>query len=982
MNQEFNSARNVYLDRDEQGNARQLLHTHSPVVSEARTPQLAAAAYLQEFGGLLGLTAEQLKSLGMPPSATIEDVAVEYRFLQEKHQFDATTVAYYQTDLGLPVWQAGVAIQMKGNPFRILSSQSTIHPDLDVKRPSDEAVKRAESTSEAQLARLLGLTRQTNASPKWDRASLKIEGRQLIIYQYESAERAPVQRPPTPPIEKAGREQGTGFMPQLPTLPLPPVAKGILEGQHYVSVKINFALSGLPTGLLHWVAIIEVESLSVLYLKAFIDHVNAMVFEVDPVSTNGGPLPPANSAALNPVRVSEMLLGLASPVAGAQSLTGENVQLSDVELPTIAAPTEPVGTDFNFDSRTNNFAAVNAYYHCDKFFRMLDSMGFTRASYFGATTFPSSVDHRGLGGAGDCPPGVVNGECINAHCLGNTGGVGIMQTAFALADTGDIANPIGIAADYRVVLHELGGHGVLYNHVNSANFGFSHSAGDGIAAILNDPGSQATDRFQTFPWMYSVVNRRHDRTPATGWGYGGNIGWNPRSVIYDGDGTYWYGYNNEQILSSTHFRIYRSIGGDASSVTTKQFAARMTVYLILRAIGSLTPATNPPGTVGAVGASAWATALMTADLGDWLSENITGGAYSKVIRWAFEKQGLYQPMGTPTPNNNEGAPPAVDVYIDDGRGGEYPYQTNWWSCQAIWNRRHNDGGTSYEEPITNQTNYAYVKIKNRGTQAATNVSVKAYKANPAAGLAYPLDWVPMNTPQLPATNVPANNAAEITVGPFEWVPTHVGHECIFMIVSANGDASNVNNIAAGDSIPEWRLVPNDNNIGQRNVFPISGGGTTGLTRDFDRLRFTLRNPHLTTARMEVQTVLPSLLEKRGWKIEFLNPGGASFPLRPGESRDIITRLIPGADFTMADATSSFDKTIHLSGHADGILVGGMSYELDPALKPPQLGGPTHGECTDMAEALLKCVEIPREKVRRVRIRKVNVDIEFEDECLD
>jgi len=29
MNQEFNSARNAYLDRDEKGVVRQLLHTHS-----------------------------------------------------------------------------------------------------------------------------------------------------------------------------------------------------------------------------------------------------------------------------------------------------------------------------------------------------------------------------------------------------------------------------------------------------------------------------------------------------------------------------------------------------------------------------------------------------------------------------------------------------------------------------------------------------------------------------------------------------------------------------------------------------------------------------------------------------------------------------------------------------------------------------------------------------------------------------------------
>src|SRR5438552_13394635 len=616
MNQKFDLAQNVYLDLDSQGIVRELVHTHAPVSIQAATPQLAAASYLKEFSELLGLTSEQLKHLSLSPSTSIEDAPVEYRFLKEKHQFDSATVAFYQTDLGIPAWEAGVAVNMKLNPFRILSSQSTRHPDLKVKAHSKNKVKQAESLTEEELARLLGLQRKPIGGFAADRRSLKIEGRSLFIYRYEAAKRTPATPAPEPPTGIAEREQEPTFAPELPTLPLPPVADGIREGQHYVCAKIDFALSGRPTGLLHWVALIEVESLSVLYLRAFVDHVNGMVFEIDPVTTNGGPLPTANNAALNHIRVSDVLPGLAAPVAGTQSLTGENVQLSDVELPTIGAPTEATGTDFNFDSRTDNFSAVNAYYHCDKFFRLLDGMGFTRAGYFGSTSFPTAVDHRGLAGYGSCP---ASGQCINAHCLGNAGGAGILQTAFALADTTDTTNPLGIACDYRVVLHELGGHGVLYNHVNSANFGFSHSAGDSVAAILNDPGNQAADRFQSFPWMYSIVNRRHDRTPAGGWGYGGNIGQNPFSGTYD-----YAGYQNEQILSSAHFRLYRSIGGDSADLPMQQFAARMAVYLILRAIATLTPATNPPGGAGAVGASAWVTALMTADLGDWISENITG----------------------------------------------------------------------------------------------------------------------------------------------------------------------------------------------------------------------------------------------------------------------------------------------------------------------------------------------------------------------
>jgi hypothetical protein len=64
--------------------------------------------------------------------------------------------------------------------------------------------------------------------------------------------------------------------------------------------------------------------------------------------------------------------------------------------------------------------------------------------------------------------------------------VGILQTAFALADPTNLAQPLGIACDYRVVLHELAGHGTLYNHVNGPNFRFAHSAGDSVAVVLND----------------------------------------------------------------------------------------------------------------------------------------------------------------------------------------------------------------------------------------------------------------------------------------------------------------------------------------------------------------------------------------------------------------------------------------------------------------------------------------------------------------
>jgi hypothetical protein len=277
-----------------------------------------------------------------------------------------------------------------------------------------------------------------------------------------------------------------------------------------------------------------------------------------------------------------------------------------------------------------------------------------------------------------------------------------------------------------------------------------------------------------------------------------------------------------------------------------------------------------------------------------------------------------------------GSPEPVDVYIEDGRNGEYQYQAHYWSCQAIWNRRANDGGTAHQEPVTGTTNFAYVKIKNRGTETATGVTVKAFHCKPSAGLVYPDDWQPMITPELPAPDVPPNSTSEIAVGPFEWEPSQVGHECMFMVASAPGDLSNLGKFALGDSIPEWRLVPHDNNIGQRNVFPVDGTGLKGLLAAFDPMRIYVKNPHDKRARMVIKPILPSLLEERGWQLEFTNPGGRAFSLEARTGRDVVMRLKPGKEFRAEEVKRARNPIIHVEVYADDILVGGMSYTLDPA----------------------------------------------------
>src|SRR5262249_49082153 len=160
-----------------------------------------------------------------------------------------------------------------------------------------------------------------------------------------------------------------------------------------------------------------------------------------------------------------------------------------------------------------------------------------------------------------------------------------------------------------------------------------------------------------------------------------------------------------------------------------------------------------------------------------------------------------------------GAPPDVDVYIDDGRGGEYPYLQSFWNNDNIWNRMSPDGGTTHETPIVGIANYVYVRVKNRGTQTADNVTVSGYHADPASGLAWPGDWTPMRTAALRAGAIVSGGSA--ILGPFVWAPQCPGNECLLMIASADGDLPNTDPSTglpcARGPTPHSRLVPFDNN---------------------------------------------------------------------------------------------------------------------------------------------------------------------------
>ena len=832
MRTRYDARLKAQVTLDDDGRIRAVNHLEPPV-SDQPTPREAAEEYLRKLGKTLKIPAPAMRHLSERVShAAPQDQGVEYRLSQEKTLFDSTTVAFAQTVNNLPVWGAETTVTVKHGPNRVVAATDTSHPSPRAPLPSGEAVGRLQqlfAVAEAeQKLRQSGLDPATHmnaavraSGPDGEAATSRfvreilppgvtvpgggrlIRGR-LFVYRYDANERLPKHE--AVPPETAGAPDSH----QDPVLPLPPVPASIKDGQYYTVAEVTFEL-GIPGNeKLVWLALVEIETNAVLYLRALASGVNGLVFKVDPITQSGNAAnsPDKSNAVLNPLRGSVVLPNLNAPVGGTQSLTGSRAAVLNVEGTVVALPTKPTGINFDYNVRTNDFAAVNAYYHVDRFFQTVESLGFPIATYFNATTFPLPADHRDM-------------NSVNAHCIGNgVGGIG--HVGYGLNDETDVVNPIGRACDSRVTWHELGGHGILYEHVNSANFGFAHSAGDSLSVIFHDPESKAPDRFRYAPWN-PINTRRCDRDVAAGWAWGGSqdVG----------------GYPSEEILETTMFRVYRSIGGDSTALARRQFASRVTMYLILRAVGQLTPGTNPGNALG------FANKLIEVDLLNWTTEGIFGGAYNKVIRWSFEKQGLYQPPGAPTPVAKPGAPPAVDVYIDDGRAGEYQYQPVHWNTTAIWNRRNPDGNPNHQKPKLGNSNFAYVRIKNRGTTTARNVRVKGYHCKPSAGVLWPNDLQPMTTAEIAVGTLLGNNAQEKIVGPFEWVPINNawGHDCMLMIVSDRLDPSNVDQFTVGEVVQDWRLVPNDNNIGQRNVVTV-GPGSQALIKLFEEFELLGRQP--------------------------------------------------------------------------------------------------------------------------------------------
>jgi len=472
--------------------------------------------------------------------------------------------------------------------------------------------------------------------------------------------------------------------------------------------------------------------------------------------------------------------------------------------------------------RSDHLAAAHAYRRAEELFERIDDCGLGAASVFKFARLPLRLRHRA---SFNHRP---DGQSINAQVRPDAappaylappapaerprlevlfGAASVRHRRRGTNDKGrQTAQPIGLAADPRWAWHEFG-HVLAFAATGALELQFAHGVGDALAAVLCDPDSKLQApaswllRGETFPWV--ATGRRHDREAALGWCWCGARNGMRRAPLVIPP-LLVKGYVEEQMLSSTLFRLYRTIGGDTSqSLPRRRRAAATCAELVIRALLLCGPA----GLVPVRSADLFLTALVDADIG-----RPGGGTLHKVCRWAFECQGLFATALQEEDRNGRGLPPAVDLWIADrrpGADGGYEPVPLGPSDDEPWH--------AAPQALAVVNGSIEVRVGNRGQQASAAGAMRLWLARATGGL---LDWADAGQAVIPV--IPDGKDVVVTLP----LPPAAAGGPWWLLAEATtaGDRSNRDPASglpcAGPKPPAaparlLELVANDNNLGLR-----------------------------------------------------------------------------------------------------------------------------------------------------------------------
>ncbi|SHJ78640.1 hypothetical protein SAMN05444404_2662 [Ruegeria lacuscaerulensis ITI-1157] len=502
--------------------------------------------------------------------------------------------------------------------------------------------------------------------------------------------------------------------------------------------------------------------------------------------------------------------------------------------------------------RRDAFSAVSAYFNCFRLFEMMKLFGLPPQLFNVRARQDMLVFYR----HGISPGPGKSGRTVNAQVMLDckTQGKPVIRMNLALAELTKWdrpgprawAQPLGIATSGRWIAHEFG-HYLLAARLGQLEFDFAHSAGDAIAAIMFDPESTLAEppgngvatsfRGITYPFVFST--RRHDRIAEMGWAWYGHLN---RSVIESpaADPSHTKGYLTEQILSTTLFRLYRALGGDTvqadgrADIPQRRRAADMALFLLFRATAGFA---QPPSRAEmfelGLEEAGWMTLPPLPPGPSAAPDPWQGGTTHKVVRWAFEAQGMFPP-DPQRMHNAPGDPPPEDIYVSDrrpwtedtlagpvqyGPGAYVPVSLDW-RADARW-----------------QSDPSNLRVGNRGTAQAQNVGLRVWVGSDPLNPPDPITWNAAAI-DLPLGNLAAGGSIDLLSLP--QVQTLVNGTVaapgtlglILFEVTCPNDRANTDPLAqlppkaedSGTGLPETPqaltdLVANDNNLGLVVVRP-------------------------------------------------------------------------------------------------------------------------------------------------------------------
>ena len=102
-------------------------------------------------------------------------------------------------------------------------------------------------------------------------------------------------------------------------------------------------------------------------------------------------------------------------------------------------------------------------------------------------------------------------------------------------------------------------------------------------------------------------------------------------------------------------------------------------------------------------------------------------------------------------------------------------------------------------------------------------------------------------------------------------------------------------------------------------------------------------------------------------------------MKAREQRLVTFNVHAGMPFTKTDVVDAAQHDIVVTATANGAIIGGMTYRVDPDLEMPfndRTPEERKEQCRDKARQLLECLDLPSDNVKCVRVRKVSIDVEM------